>query len=497
LNFEAPKLGVDFLIASAPVIILAISSMIALLVGVYSQSKVALQGINLLALIAAIASVLYSLTQLGEISFLSGSYSFSSLSAFAQLMVLVIALVVSLLSQSTYIAKYFFRGEVVSIWLMTLLGMLCMIAADELISLFVGLEIASIGLYSLIGYIRPSRLSKEGAVKYLILGSFASAFLLFGFALLYAATGSMSIPTIVSRFSATSTALAWLEVGLLLVLVGLGFKLALAPFHMWAPDAYESSPTGLTAFMATAVKVMVIVVITRFVATSESQWSSVGVHFFVFAVVASSLIGNILALVQSSVKRLLAYSSVAHAGYMAMALCTLGGQHRDIAVASVIFYLVTYSFISIAVFSIIMWLEDDQQNNLQVEDLAGLAKDHPWAAFGLALSMFAFAGIPPTAGFMAKLFLFNTAILDGFYGLVIIAIIGAVISVYYYLRIIVKIYMHPKKSYINFSPKYSSVIVGIATFSLLMTLILGTILPGKGMHFAKMISYSSFTKTSH
>lgn len=495
MNFVAPNIGITFFYAASPVFALTLTALLALLIALKSQ-KLA-QGLNLLGIGIALGLSAYNTSLFNFDSFLNGSFVSDPLSSFGSILVLSLALVLSILMNSSYLKPHFNRGEVIAIWHMTLIGILTMISTQELISVFVGLEIASIGLYALIGYVTSHRLSKEGAIKYLILGSFASGFLLFGFALMYAGTGSMSIPAIVTRLSQEHSATPWVELGLLLSLFGFGFKLALAPFHMWAPDVYEASPTGLTAFMATAIKIMVMIVIFRFLSQGLGTLSSVGTGFFMFVAVMSSLVGNIMALVQSSVKRMLAYSSVAHAGYMAMALCALSQDSATISSASIVFYLITYTLSSLAAFACLMWLETEEQNNIQVDDLSGLATRHPWLAFALATTMFAFAGIPPTAGFMGKLFLFNSALLQGFYGIVLVGIIGAVISAYYYLRIIVKMYMHEKKSYINFAPHRSPAGIAVVGFCLVMTLLFGTVLANRGLYIAEIIVKTPKTESSH
>lgn len=484
---------------ASPVFILSFFALAALLQGVSKRfGNLYAVAVSLyLGLGGALAGTAYNLVNDLGGNFLTGSYSFEHLGGFGQVLILALALVTSILFQVTYQRTHFFRGEIISIFLMTVLGMIVMVSTNELITLFVGLELASIGLYALIGYIDPSRLSVEGAVKYLVLGSFASAFMLFGFALLYAATGSMVIQDIIRGIGVAGAHHPWVELGGMLTMVGLGFKLALAPFHMWAPDAYEAAPTGLTAFMATAVKVMVVVVMLRFLGDGMQTMVGVWGVFFMFAATASAIIGNMMALVQSSLKRMLAYSSVAHAGYMAIALCAIHGETRVLAASSVLFYLVVYSIVSMAAFGVIMWLETPERNNIQIDDLSGLATRHPWAAFALTASMFTFAGIPPTSGFMGKLFLFNAALLQGLYGLVVVGIIGAVIAVYYYLRVIVRVYMSSeRKEVAPFIPEKSFAITLIVAVCLGLTILLGTVLPNRMMFLLKSVPKAVMQTTS-
>jgi len=482
LNFTPPEIAAAFYLASSPVLILGIAALIALMQGVFPKigSVRACQTLLNVALAAAIA-VTVTIVKSNANSYLGGSYSIESISLLGQTLILALALITSFLFGATHLKRAFFRGEITSLFLMIVLGMLVLVSANELISLFIGLELASIGLYALVGYIKPSRKSLEGAVKYFVLGSFATGFLLFGFALLYAATGSMVISEIVA-FLPNAPGHPWVKLGALLTMVGLGFKFALAPFHLWAPDAYEAAPTGITGFMATSVKIMVVVVMLRFVAQGMPHLQGTWDAFFMFTAILSTIFGNLLALVQSSIKRMLAYSSVAHAGYMAIAVCAIGANANALPIAAMLFYLVAYAIISVGAFGVLMWLETAEHENLQIDDLAGLAKSHPWASFALAVFMFSFAGIPPTAGFMGKFFIFSSALNQGLYAVVLIGILGSVISLYYYLRVIVKMYMADRlpASAVT-APRRSWVVLGVTAASVGLTLYLGTIGPTKAL----------------
>ena len=257
MKFPFLSIGPDFYLAAMPVFLLFIGSLIALLQGVskkFGSSSMIFATTAGSLVLAAVFAIFVS----GSGVYLDGAYLVGDIGLVGQLLILGSALTVTLLYRETWASSRFLRGEVASIFLMVVAAMLIMIASDDLITLFVSLEMASIGLYTLIGYVVPSRRSQEGAIKYFILGSFAAALLLFGFALLYASTGSMRISEIVAalpRYSSHN----WVKLGGLLTLVGLGFKLALAPFHLWAPDAYEAAPTGITAYMATTVKVMILI----------------------------------------------------------------------------------------------------------------------------------------------------------------------------------------------------------------------------------------------
>ena len=488
MSFVFPNLSLEFYLAAMPVIILGIGSIITMLQTVFptggSQPK-AVAAVTIASLVASIIACLLWMPTI-ETPYLYGSYLAGSLGQLAQVAILGVATVVGLFFFGSYLNDKFYRGEIASLYLMVVMGMLVMVTSEDLITLFVGLELSSIGLYAIIGYVHPTRQSQEGAIKYFVLGSFAAALLLFGFALVYAGTGSLRLSEI-ARILPLVADHSWVRLGSLFVLIGLGFKLALVPFHLWTPDAYEAAPTGITALMATASKIMILVVTLRFFAAGMSELYHVWLPAMMFLALASMILGNIMALVQTSLKRLLAYSSIAHSGYMAVAICAIGGVGEEFPLAAILFYVASYTVISMGTFGIIMWLESDHFSSLQLSDLRGLYKKHPLASFALTVFMFSFAGMPPTVGFMAKFFVFNAALTNGFYSLVIIGVIGSSISFYYYLRVIVQIYMKSEDPAVAGQPILSprpSVMVGtIVGAAVVMTLLFGTILPNTGLQF--------------
>lgn len=482
MNFSFPTITTEFYLAAMPVMILSVAALVAMLQSVYRSvgNANAVFGVSVASMLAALVSVLIGRPAV-ETAYLGGTYLAGELTAFGQMTILVLALLVTVLFRDHFLKARFFRGEIASLFLMIVAGMLTMVASEDMVTLFVGLELSSIGLYAVVGYLHPSRRSQEGAIKYFVLGSFAAALLLFGFALLYAATGSMRLSEIIEALPKIADH-SWVKLGLLFSLAGLGFKLALAPFHLWAPDAYEAAPTGITAFMATSVKVMMLIVTMRLFAGDMSQLYDAWLPGLMFLAVLSMVIGNIMALVQTSLKRMLAYSSIAHSGYMAIAICAIAGTGAEFPVASILFYLVGYAIISIGAFAILMWLESEENDNLLLDDLAGLARKHPWASFALATFLFSFAGMPPTVGFMAKFFVFNAAIVNKLYSLVIIGVIGSSISLYYYLRVIVKMYMEePAKVVAQVAPRRSLVTTAVLAAAILLTVLLGTVLPGPAL----------------
>lgn len=419
-------------------------------------------------------AISYNLFQ-NSYSIFGGSYLVDGLAVYGQVLILTIGLTICLLIKGSRLAERFFRGDIACLFVLTLAGMAIMVSSVNLLTIFVGLEIFSLGTYALIGYIEPSRQSQEAAVKYFILGSFAAALLLFGFAFIYAGTGSLNLPTIAERLSELSTN-NLVRIAAVFIIAGLAFKLALVPCHLWTPDAYQGAPTAITAFMATTAKAVVILLAIRLLALGITDiWLPVVV---VFAGL-SMIVGNVLALAQTSIKRLFAYSSIAHGGYIALALAAVAKNPAisDISYAggiiySVIYYIQAYCLMSLGAFAVIIWLEKD---DLQIDDLAGLAKSSPFASFALAVFALAFAGMPPTVGFFAKFLVFETALTAELYVLVIIAVIGSGISFYYYLRIIVQIYFSSQATGDQLVIGSSKIIATVVSIALLMTMFGGLI----------------------
>lgn len=490
MNFTVPTITPDFYIAAAPLLLLCVTGMIALLLAVTKSGKNPQQLfiMNIGSLVLAFAGAVhnYCAAGTGLRSFLSGAYLGGKLGDFGQVMILGVALVISLLMNESYLKAKFYRGEVIALLHMVLVGMLTMVSTDDLVTLFVGLEMASIGVYALIGYTSPNKLSQEAAIKYFVLGAIAAAVLLFGFAFLYAATGSLHISEISASIGKVSGH-HWIELGALLTLAGIGFKMALVPFHMWTADAYEGAPTGLTAFMATAMKVMIMIAALRIFEQGLDGVHGVWLPAVGFMAAASLLFANIMALAQQSVKRILAYSSIAHSGYMALAIAAMSGTSHTHQVPSVLFYLISYVLVSLGAFGIIMWLENERCENIIIDDLSGLAKKHPWAACAMAVFMFSLGGMPPTVGFISKLYVFNAALSNELIALVVIAAIGSTISLYYYLRIIVRMFMMDANPALDglIKPVRSHITTAVVAVAVVLILALGTMLPEPVMNVAR------------
>ena len=478
MPIELPMINSDFFLAAAPILVLCIMGCTFMLSGVSAatKDKVNLHYLLILGTLAGSLGLSSLAVPQFESHFLGGAYLAGPLTAFGQSLILAIAVITVIFVKETGKKLNFFRGEVLSLFCFCLLGMLTLISSTDAITIFLGLEISSICLYVLVGYIEPSRKSQEGAIKYFVLGSLGAALFLMGFALIYSATGTFNI----AEMSNTVQKLGdhrWIELGTILILCGIALKLALVPFHLWSPDAYESAPTAITAFMATSVKAMIIIFAFRILSQGLGTIVDIWLPGIVFLSACSVLIGNVMALVQSSLKRMLAYSSIAHGGYMTMALCALNNNGHTAPIAAVMYYLVAYSVVSLCAFGIIMWLEGDLDNIL-IEDLRGLSSQYPLASFCLASAMFALAGMPPTGGFIAKFFIFKSTLDQGLYALVITAAIGSSISLFYYLRVIVKMYLtKPTESPAPFQPQKSLILGCIMGAFIVSMVLLGTVLP--------------------
>lgn len=334
------------------------------------------------------------------------------------------------------------RGEYYTLLLFSVSGMMLMAQASDLIVLFLGLELLSIPLYVLAAFAAPRVDSEEAGLKYFLLGAFASGFLLYGIALLYGASSTTALDGIAKALSGGNNLL--FPIGAALILVGLAFKVAVVPFHMWTPDVYQGAPTAVTGFMAAGAKIAGFAALWRIFSQAlpglAPQFTTV---LWVLSVLTMTF-GNLLAIAQKNVKRMLAYSSIAHAGYILMAFVPFGNaQAREVALAAGLFYLITYLITNFGAWAVVSALERQEGEGLNLEDYAGLGSKYPALALAMTIFMLSLTGVPPTLGLVGKFYLFRSVIAAGFYGLAVIGVITSLISAYYYLRLVVIMYMHP------------------------------------------------------
>lgn len=361
------------------------------------------------------------------------------------------------------------RGEYYVLLLFSITGMVLMAQAADLIIVFLALELLSIPLYVLAGFAQPAVRSEEASLKYFLLGSFSTGFVVYGIALIFGATGTTGLVQIVQAVSAGTTNLVGLSIGAALVLIGLGFKVAAVPFHMWTPDVYQGSPSAVTAFMSVGAKAGGFAALLRvFVLAFPSLTLDITPIFWTLSVL-TMVLGNVVAIAQTDIKRLLAYSSIANAGYILMALVPYGqdGVSAD-AVASALFYLVAYALTSFTAWAVVIALENKEGRGLMLEDYAGVGRKYPLLAAAMAIAMFSFTGVPPTIGFVGKFYLFRTVIEGGYTGLAIIGVLTSLVSAYYYLRVVMIMYMREGEPQANRGNLlyFTAIVSAVATLGL-------------------------------
>jgi len=464
MQFTLPDL--DFF-AIAPVLTMTLTGCVVMLVDLFAPRMagkghlaiVSLAGLAITAFLAA-----WSWDYNNPAAF-GGMVAADTFTQFFNLLFAFIVAVTILLSQAQLEREDFHAGEYYSLLLFSAAGLMLMASATDLIMVFLGVELLSISLYIRAGFSRLRLESEEASIKYLLLGSFATGFLLFGISLVYGATGSTNLgcvgealgsrseftlcagtagasPAVAAVFAGHSPVILLAGMGLLIV--GLGFKAAVAPFHMWTPDVYEGAPTAVTAYMSVAAKAAAFAAVLRVFMIAfpslAAEWSGM------IGVIAAltMIVGNTVAIAQTNIKRMLAYSSIAHAGYILVAIVAanpLGAQ-------SVLFYTLAYTFMNLGAFAIVILLGRRGEENELLSDYAGLGYRQPVLGLLMSLFMLSLAGIPPTAGFVGKFYIFSAAIQAGQNVLAVIGVLASVISVYFYLRLIYLMYMvEPAREY--------------------------------------------------
>jgi NADH-quinone oxidoreductase subunit N len=436
---------IDFLLV-APAVALFVLSCIPLLIKVLRGNREQNSLATLVyAYVGLVLATGFTISMMGtERTAFDGALVFDGISSFTSLIVFLVTAVALTFARDSFSTNRNQFTEAMFLTLNAAIGMLTVVWSNDLIVTFVGIELFSLCLYVLIAMSLEERLSKEAAFKYFILGSFASALMLYGISFIYGTVGSTFLPDMVQ---ATPNLLATNRlylVGFILLFTGIAFKISIFPFHSWAPDVYQGSPTPLTAFMATGVKAVSLAFLLRIVAsqafTVERFWSFV--DMLQWLTVFTILVGNIGAFRQKSLKRMLAYSSIAHSGYIMIGIIAAGiGGSSMLGASGVMFYIFAYSIMTVGAFGVLHLLEPNAEADLTVEDLKGLSADKPWVALSLTILLLSLMGIPPTLGFFGKFFIFSAAVKQGLVWLAVWGVIGSIISVYYYLRPVVAMYM--------------------------------------------------------
>ncbi|HEY6951424.1 MAG TPA: NADH-quinone oxidoreductase subunit N [Bacteroidota bacterium] len=376
----------------------------------------------------------------------------------------VIAAILTFLLSRSYLARMENeKGEYYILIVFATVGMVLMACANDLIIVFLGIELMSVCLYVLVGFFRIKDRSNESSIKYFLLGAFATGFLLYGIALVYGASGTTNLRLIAASFQALSGNTLFI-IGVALMIVGFSFKVAAVPFHMWAPDVYEGAPTTVTGFMSTGAKAaafaVFVVVFDRTLGYSGGRINDV-----IAAIAAASMIvGNVIAIAQTNIKRMLAYSSVAHAGYMlsGVAAANVDGQ------SGVLFYLVAYLFMNLGAFGIVGIMEQEDGKNLTLDDYAGLSSQRPLLSLLMAVFMFSLAGVPPFGGFFGKYYVFLAAVKANMTWLAVIGVLTSLVSAYYYLRVVVLMYFRDGKADAPKKPSLGAMVaVGLSALFIL------------------------------
>ncbi len=342
--------------------------------------------------------------------------------------------------------RQMYRGEYFTLGLFAVLGMMIMVSAQTMLLIYLGLELLSLSMYALVAFKRDDGRASEAAMKYFVLGAIASGMLLYGMSFIYGITGSLHLDHIASYMSSNPVMQnVGLLLGLSFVIVGLGFKLGAVPFHMWVPDVYDGAPTSVTMFLGTAPKIAAFAMIIRLLAEGLGDMMQGWQQILAILAALSVVLGNIIAIAQTNIKRMLAYSTISHMGFVLMGV--LAGTQTGYAAS--MFYIITYAIISMGGFAVIIYLSRDGKEADQLDDLKGLSSTHPWVAFMMMLFLFAMAGVPPTVGFYAKLSVITAVVDVNIIWLAVLAVVMSVIGAYYYLRAIKLMYFDKPDENLN------------------------------------------------
>ncbi len=475
--------------ALLPYLVIAGGGLLVMLVDAFVKT-LKKDHLSYLTLIVLLATVIAQLrTPASADPILGGMLLFQWYAKFFNYLFIGVGLVTVTYATAVYDRDGDYRPEFYPLLLFAILGMMILTAANDLMALYLGLETMSLATYVLVGGVKGSVRSSEAGFKYLLLGGFASAFLLMGIALMYGFAGDTGYAAVGEALNGTNPDMLLLALGAGLMLIGFSFKIAAVPFHMWAPDVYDGAPAYVTGFMATAVKAAAFAALLRFVILLMPAVSIVWFGLLAVLAVLTMTAGNLIALAQSNIKRMLAYSSIAHAGYMLLGVLALMAPGRgdtvlvmrahEISAAAggaILFYLIGYSLMNLAAFGIVNQLGRHQRDEADDINLyAGLSRRQPIAAVALAVAMFSLAGIPPTVGFMGKFYIFNAVIRANLVPLAVIGVVNSLISVYYYLRVVYVMYMKSAEEESYDGRNWESVFT--AGVLALMVIFLG-ILPG-------------------
>ena len=444
-----------------PEIFISLSIMFLLIFGVFKKnSSEIIQNLSLLVLLVTAVIVFNETLDVKKITLFNGGVIIDYLSSLMKIITLLAAFIVLVISKSYLKIFKIFKIEYPILILSSVLGMMIMISSNDLMVFYMGLELQSLALYVLATFNRDQLKSSEAGLKYFVLSALSSGLLLYGCSLIYGFSGSTNFDVIANELNSNEYVLTF---GIVFILVGLSFKISAVPFHMWAPDVYEGSPTSVTLFFTIVPKIAALTVFIRFLYVPFlnliDQWQMI----LIFLSIASMLFGAIAAIGQKNIKRLAAYSSIGHIGYVLAGLAT--GTNEGIQ--SSVMYISIYIIMNLGLFSCLLMMKRNNEYYEDIDDLSGLSKNHPLLSLSLLIILFSLAGIPPMAGFFAKFYIFKTVIEQSMYFLAIVGLLSTVIAAFYYLRIIKIIYFDKEKekfdtdhgSWLKFSLTFSTILI--------------------------------------
>ncbi|KQQ48421.1 NADH:ubiquinone oxidoreductase subunit N [Methylobacterium sp. Leaf125] len=465
-----------------PELILSIGVLVLILYGAFRGERSA-EGVNVGALILLVVALFAVMSQSGaKITTLNGSFIVDNFSKVMKALILLGSAATILLSRDYFQRERIDRFEFPILLILCTIGMMVMASANDLISLYLGLELQSLAAYVIAAFHRDNLKSTEAGLKYFVLGALSSGMLLYGASLVYGFTGTVSFPGIVAALDGTAG--FGIVLGIVFVSAGVAFKLAAVPFHMWTPDVYEGSPTPVTAFFASAPKMAAMAMTVRLFIGAFPDVTAVWQQIIVFVAIASMALGSFAAIGQRSLKRLMAYSSIGNVGYALVGLAA-GSQE---GVSGVVVYMMIYLAMTLGAFAVLLSLRRGGQMFETVDDLAGLSRTHPVMAFCLAAMMFSLAGIPPLAGFFAKYYVFLAAIKSGLVALAIIGVVTSVVGAFYYLRLVKVMYFDEPVAAYEPMPPGARIVLGLAS---VVVVLLG-IVPGPIVGAASAAAKSLF-----
>tara|TARA_B100000131_G_scaffold34362_1_gene31622 strand:+ start:2639 stop:4054 length:1416 start_codon:yes stop_codon:yes gene_type:complete len=417
---------------------LALSIMTLLIVGVFKKnSSILVYNLSIISLLICLA-LIFNFPINENVELFKNSYKIDYLSSFTKILLISSGVFVLILSNKYVQIIDINKIEYPILVLSSILGMMVMVSSNDLILFYIGLELQSLSLYVLASFNRDNLLSSESGLKYFVLSALSSGLLLYGCSLIYGFSGSTNFFIIANNLTESSYGLTF---GIVFIIVGLAFKISAVPFHMWAPDVYQGSPTSVTAFFAILPKIAALTIFIRVLYVPFFNLINDWQMIIIFLSIASMLFGSIAAIGQSNLKRLIAYSSIGHMGYALAGLSTGTNQ----GIQSSITYITIYLFMNLAFFACILMLRRDNKYFENIEELSGLSKHHPVLSFSFLIVLFSLAGIPPLAGFFAKFYIFTAVLEQSMYFLAIVGLLSTVIAAYYYLRLIKIIYFDPEK----------------------------------------------------